>query len=352
MGFGVCDSCSKDDPAISDFKGFANQVYYAARQMREKYYMRLLMNGETRSGYAVGRTTVIDGIAVTPMNYATAALYTYTPHIHGNLNLWRIWRRWFSKKFPNGSVVKGVPSGEIYWIRYGLKRPFASMAVAMSLVDLSKAMEVSDSELATYEEGDIIKFPNYALLKDSGGRIWLLVDNERRHIVNMETFRKFGFNMDEVENTEDHELIPYTIAEKITLESMYPQGRLIQVEGLRAVWYAEGGTKQLLKHPALLSLYFSGQLPQKITQMTLDELDLGDPYLIHDGELVKSSNHTAVFVIDGGVKRAIPSGDIFEEMGWKWSSIEEVPDSFLEMYEDGSPILMDAEPTTLTMATE
>jgi len=352
MGFGVCDSCSKDDPAISDFKGFANQVYYAARQMREKYYMRLLTNGETRSGYAVGRTVEIDGIPVTPANYATAALYTYTPHIHGNQNLWRIWRSWFSKKFTNGSVVKELPSGQIYWIRYGIKRPFASLAVAMTLVDVTKAMEVSDSDLATYGEGDIIKFPNYALLRDSSGKIWLLADSERRHIVNMETFKKFGFNMDEVEDVEDYELIPYEIAEKITIESMYPQGRLIQVEGLRAVWYAEGGMKRLLEHPALLSLYFPGQRPQQITQDTLDELDLADPYLIHDGELVKTPDVPTVYVIEEGRKRPIPSGDVFEEMGWKWSSIETVPENFLEAYEEGAPILLDAEPVTLTMAAE
>jgi hypothetical protein len=347
MGFGVCDSCSKDDPAIADFKGFANQVYYAARQMREKYYLRLLAEGETLNGYAVGKTVTIDGIEVTPANFATAALYSYTPHIHGNLNLWRIWRNWFSKKFPNGSVVKGVPSGQIWWIRYGVKRPFASVSVAATLVDTDKMMEVSDSELLTYEEGDEIRFPNYALLKDPSGKIWLIVDDERRHIVNMETFRAFGFNMDEVSDADDDELLPYAVGEKITLQSMYPQGRLVQVQGLRAVWYAEGGSKRLLEHPALLSLYFDGQRPQQITQETLDELKASDPYLVHDGELVKANDRPAVYVVEEGEKRAIPSAEIFEEMGWKWTSIEEVPQSLLDTYPDGPPILLDAEPVSM-----
>jgi hypothetical protein len=347
MGFGVCDSCSKDDPAIADFRGFANQVYYAARQMREKYYLRLLAEGETLSGYAVGKPVTIDGIQVTPANYATASLYTYTPHIHGNLNLWRIWRRWFSKKFPNGSVVKGIPSGQIWWIRYGEKRPFASMSVAATLVDTDKMMEVPDSELLTYEEGDEIRFPNYALLKDPSGKIWLIVDDERRHIVNMETFRAFGFNMDEVSDADDAELSPYAVGEKITLQSMYPQGRLVQVQGLRAVWYAEGESKRLLEHPALLTLYFAGQRPQQITQETLDELRTDDPYLVHDGELIKADDHPAVYVVEEGEKRAIPSAEIFEEMGWKWTSIERVPQSLLDMYPDGPLILLEAEPVNM-----
>jgi len=268
------------------------------------------------------------------------------------MNLWKIWRRWFSKNFPDGSIVRGIPSNTIYWIRYGTKRRFESVSVASTLVDVSRMMEVSDSELAGYEEGDVIKFPNYALLKDSSGKIWLLVENERRHIVNMDTFRKFGFNMDEVEDVNDEELLSYEIGEKITLESMYPQGMLVQVNGLRAVWYAEGGRKHLLEHPALLTLYFPGQRPQQISQETLDSLNTEDPYALQDGELVKTPDEPSVYVMEHGMKRAIPSGDIFESMGWKWSSIKTVPSDFLATYEDGMPILIDAEPTRLAMASE
>lgn len=342
MGFGVCDSCSKDDPSISDFKGFANQIYYAARQMREKYYLRLLINGETRSGYAPGRTVEIDGIQVTPANFVTAALYTYTPHIHGNQNLWRIWRRWFSKNFPDGSLVKGTPSEEIYWIRYGERRPFASISVASSLTDIDRMIEVSDSELSAYPLGKEIKFPNYALLKDPNGRIWLIIDDERRHIVNMDTFRTFGFNSDEVEEATEEDLLEYTIGEKLTEESLPPQGRLVQVEGLRAVWYAEGNKKHLLNHPALLTLYFSGQKPLKITQEALNELQTAEPFVMDDGELVKTDESPAVFVIEYGKKRPIPSGELFESMGWKWSSIKTVPADFLETYEEGAPIILNA----------
>ncbi len=342
MGFGVCDNCSKDDPAIQDFKGFANQVYYAARQMREKYYFRVLSDGETLTGMAPGRTVVIDGITVTPANIATAALYTYTPHIHGNLNLWRIWRRWFSKNFPDGSVVKGIPSGTYYWIRFGERRPFASVSVAASLVDIDRAMEISDSELAAYTEGAQIKFPNYSLLKDPGGRIWLIVDSERRHIVNMEAFRAFGFVEDEVEEATDGDLNQYAIGEKLTQESMDPQGLLVQVEGLRAVWYAEGGRRHLLQHPALLTMYFRGERLKRITQEQLDELTEAEPFLIKDSELVKTPDSPAVYVMEHGAKRPIPSGEIFESMGWKWSSIRTVPTDFLETYEEGAPIILDA----------
>lgn len=341
-GYGVCDACAKDDPAISDFKGFANQIYYAARQMREKYYLTILSTGTTISGVGPGISTVIDGISVTPSNAATAALYTYTPHIHGNMNLWTIWRRWFSKNYPDGTAVKGVPSGSVYWIRFGEKRKFASLAVASSLVDLSKVAEASDSDLSAYPDGAPISFPNYALAQDPEGAIWLIVGNERRHIADMATFKKFGFNIDEVEEATDADLAPYTEGAPITKESMYPQGRLVRTNGDQAIWYAENGTKSRIRHPALLSLYFPGQKPQVIAAVTLNELTETEPYRLHDGELVRTPETAAVYAIEDGKKRAIPSADIFEEMGWKWSSIEVIPASLLDGYAESDPISSDA----------
>lgn len=337
-GFGVCDNCSKDDPAIQDFKGFANQVYYAARQMREKYYLRILSQGTTISGQAPGKTVVIDGISVTPANIATASLYSYTPHVHGNMNLWNIWRRWFSKNFPEGTIVQGNPSKIIYQIRFGQRRPFASLAVASSLINPEQIIQAADSDLNGYEEGAPIKFPNYSLLKDPSGRIWLIVGNMRRHIDSMETFRKFGFVEEEVEDALDQDLQNYEIGNEISLSTMYPQGRIVQAKGARDVWYAEDGKKQLITHPVFLTLYFEGERPQIIPEETLNRLETVAPYQLHTGELVKSPESPAVYVIEHKAKRLIPTGEIFESMGWKWKNIRTVPKTLLDEYGDGSII--------------
>ncbi|MFA5129478.1 MAG: hypothetical protein WC477_01000 [Patescibacteria group bacterium] len=338
MGFGVCDSCSKDDPAIQNYKGFANQMYYAARQMREKYYISILINGTTISGMGPGITKIIDGIPVTPVNAATASVYSYTPHIHGNLNLWTIWRRWFTKNFPDGSLVQGTPSKTMYWIRFGERRPFASIAAAQSLTNLDNLMTVSDSELAAYPLGATIQFPNYSLLKDPSGKIWLLVENERRQIINMDTFHALGFIDDEIENVKDADLASYDIGDKITSANVYPTGELVQAPNTKAVWYVEVGVKHLIENGTILTMYFRGQRPKKVAQATIDQLETGDPYRMKDGELVKSNDSPAVFVIEHGDKRLIPSGDIFESLGWKWSSITSVPSNFLATYSDGDPV--------------
>ncbi|MEN9557648.1 MAG: conserved secreted protein [Candidatus Parcubacteria bacterium] len=348
-GFGVCDDCSKDDPSISDFKGFANQLEYAAKQMRDRYYMRVLTIGHTGTGLAPGRTTLIDGITVVPANIATAALYSYTPHIHGNQNAWKIWNRWFTRHFPNGTAVRGTDE-RVWWIRNGEKRPFASTTVASTMIDLEKIVDVGDAELSAYAEGQPINFPNYALLKEPDGRIWLIVDDERRHITDMASFRAFGFNMDEVEEVTPEEIQPYTVGEPITTLSQYPQGQLLEEQATGQVWYAENGTRHLISDAAILGLYFKARKPKKVESSILGSLKAGEPYGLRDGELVKSPISPAVFVIEHGQRRSIPDGDTFEGLGWKWKNIVTIPEITLINYPEGAPILLDGPATQLAAA--
>ncbi|MGZ6005516.1 MAG: FG-GAP repeat domain-containing protein [Candidatus Saccharimonadales bacterium] len=67
--------------------------------------------------------SIIDGTVVTIINGATAALYNYTPHLHGNLSFFNIFTGWFGN--PNtpcfGTTnVAATPSGtQIFTNKYG-----------------------------------------------------------------------------------------------------------------------------------------------------------------------------------------------------------------------------------------
>ncbi|MFA5936180.1 MAG: hypothetical protein WC787_05010 [Patescibacteria group bacterium] len=337
-GYGVCDSCAKDDPSIQDFKGFAAQLEWAAKQHREKYLMQLLTRGLTIGGQGLGKTVTIDGMKVTPANNATAMLYSYTPHIHGNLTLWRIWKRWFSVKFPEGTIVRAATSGKTYMLRFGEKRPFASKSVITTMVDPEKVVVVQDTDLANYPDGTPIKFPEYALLRDPEGRIFLLAGGMKRHIANQAAFQKFGFNSDEVEDVESADLVPYPDGTKITVETQFPQGLLMKIASAPGVWYVEDGKRQPLLDGSLLKLYFSGRRVKTVYDETLAAIATSTPYLLHDGELVKSNEAPTVYVVENAKLRPIPSGDIFESVGWKWHNVVTVPDRLIAAHELGEPL--------------
>lgn len=101
MGYGVCDSCSLDDPDVSKYRGFTNQVNNGTWQLGRNYNY-WASNG---SDWNVGRTMIIDDAAIRFSNRATSALYRYTPHLHGNENFNRIYNAY---KTFRGQGVSGA----------------------------------------------------------------------------------------------------------------------------------------------------------------------------------------------------------------------------------------------------
>ena len=148
-GFAVCDSCSTDDPDVAAWRGFANQVEGAARQIRNRYLPDLAAKGVTVSGIGPGIPRVIDGVTVVPSNDATAVLYTYTPHLQGNLNFAKIWQRWFSLSHPDGTVVKRAAKPDVWLIQDGEKRRFASRSAFLTRFRDADVVVASDAERAT-----------------------------------------------------------------------------------------------------------------------------------------------------------------------------------------------------------
>lgn len=336
-GFGVCDDCSKDDPRIQDFKGFANQLEYAAKQHRERYLMQLLGKGSTISGHAPGKTVMISGMSITPANNATAMLYTYTPHIHGNLNLWRIWKRWFSLDLPDGTIVQ-TPENTFYLIRFGVKRAFESRSVALSMVDASKIIQLPEKDLLRFPDGAPIKFPNYAIVETPSGTRYLLVDTTKRLIQNTTVFKGLGFVEDDVLLADaEGDLDDYVTGPDITSVKQYPTGLLVQ-DPSKSYWYIQDGARQPIHDPALLSLYFKGRKAKLLTNKQLESYILGKPYALRDGELVRSKSSPAVFVVEHGLLRPILSGEVFERIGWQWRNVITVNDSTLKNYTIGEPI--------------
>ncbi|MDO8583608.1 MAG: hypothetical protein Q7R83_00315 [bacterium] len=336
-GYAICDSCSKDDPSVQQFKGFASQVEWAAKQFREKYLIQILGKGTTIAGYAPGKIIKIDGQTFVPKNLATAMLYSYTPHIHGNLNLWRIWQRWFSLSFPDGTVVRGITSKKMYLIRFGEKKPFKSPAVAFSMVDMNKIVDVDDSQLAGYPLGQTIAFPNYALVQTPDKKRYLIVGTTKRLIVNRTVFSKLGFNEDEVVPATVADLTNYDDGADITLTTAYPTG-LLGKDAKGGYWYVENNVRHAIANMPLLKLYFKNQPAKLLTATKLATLKVGTPYALHDGELVKATGDAAVYVMENGQRRPIPSGQVFEEIGWKWKNVVVLPAAFLNTYPIGDPV--------------
>ncbi|MDD5040264.1 MAG: hypothetical protein PHY34_03890 [Patescibacteria group bacterium] len=343
-GYGVCDSCNVNDPQVIKYKGFFNQVNWAVRRIRESYIPDLITRGYTLSGWGPGITkTVTDyngSYQVTPANNATAAMYTYTPHVYnGNYNIWKYWNDWFSKNYPDGTLLQVEGEHGVYIIENGKKRPFTSRTALVSRYDPSRIIIVSPSDIELYETGAPISFPNYSLVRSvDTGRVYLIDGEKRRYIESPEVFRKIGFNPEEMLDATEKDLRAYSRGENISMLSIYPTGVLLQSKETGGISYVENGIRHSIWSREILKSRFPNRVPVVVEQATIDEYPSGDPILFKDGELITSPSAQGVYVISNGKRRGIASKETFDSLGFKWENIYWTTDKALELHPIGDPV--------------
>ncbi|MBI4438053.1 hypothetical protein HY631_03840 [Candidatus Uhrbacteria bacterium] len=321
MGYAVCDDCSKSDPRIQKFKGFAAQVHYAAERIRESYLADLERRGYTETGVGPGIEITIDNTTVTPVNFATASLYTYTPHLHGNKNFVTIWEHWFGQEYLTGSLLQDKDTGGIWLIQYGARRPITSRAAFFSRFNASALVAVSGTTLESYPVGAPISFPNYSLLRSPGGTVYLLVDDTRRGFTSQEAFRSIGFSPDEITDVSWDDLNVYIEGEPITTETLYPQGALLQNNVTGGVFYVENGEKHPIVSREILASRFSSQTIVPVEPENLDSYPRGDEIGFADGTLIGVAGSPDIFVVSEGDRRPIVDEVTFFTYGWSFDQV-------------------------------
>ena len=338
MGYAVCDVCTTSDGEIQHWKGFAKQVDSAALQFRDGYLTDLEDNGETAIGIGPGIPVTIDDTEIIPANNATAALYTYTPHIHGNENLANIWQRYFTLDYPDGSLLQAKGEDGVWLIQYGERRPITSRAALLSRFNPDNILQVDASTILKYPEGSAIAFPNYSLLQAPTGTVFLIVDDERRGIDSTETFQAIGFDPDEVTPVTWDDLSAYKEGQNITIDTIYPQGHLLQDNTSGGVYFVQDSIKHPLISKTLLQQNFAGWTIHPVTPDELAGYETGSKVTLPDGLLVKAADDPAVYVISDGERRPITSGEVFESMGWQWDNIQLIDDATLELHPLGEAV--------------
>lgn len=330
-GYGRCDSCSAQDPQLRAYKGFSNQVERAAWQTQ------LYVQSASSLHFKPYVTRLVDGVPITPKNVATAILYTYTPHLHGNYSFWKIWNRYFSKIFPDGIVVQEKGKNELWLIAQGKKRQFSSLSVFRSR-NSGSIITVEPHSLDQYETGTPLKFPQYSLLQGPDKKISLLVGEKRFIIASQAVFRKIGFNPDEIIKASKQDLASIDIEGTISNPTLNPLGELMQDKKTGSVYYVHEKIRQPLLEEAVLRANFNHWKIKKVTQKTLEKYEQSDPVLFKDGVLVKQDGDDRVFIISNGQKRPIISQDDFAALGFDFSQVIMSNGSTLDLLSTGDTI--------------
>ncbi len=331
-GYAVCDDCSLDDPLIQKFKGFTNQITYAAKQIRKYLDQPELFRMKT------GQTYAIDGQSVIMTNDATRALYTYTPHLHGNEVLYSIWNKWFSKMYPDSTVALERETKTYYLIEDGKKRAFTSKAVFLSRYNTTDAVFISKTDLDKYPDGTPIKYADNTLLRSPKGTVYLVQNDKKRGFSSREVLRRIGFSPEEIIAATQEEIDAIPEESPITEKSIYPTGALLQEKGLPGVYFVKDGVRHPIKFKELLTLNYPKKKIIKVSSVELASYQEGDPVKLKNGLVVKSKDLDSIYFISNGVLRPFASEKAFLDLGHDFSTVLTVPQAILDLHTLGETI--------------
>lgn len=332
-GYGICDSCSMDDPGLQKFRGFSNQVNFAARLFRR------YMDNPALYGIKIGVTRIIDGLPVVPSNNATASLYVYTPHLHGNENFRKIWDRYFTLGYPDGSIVRLPNDDKIYLIQGGQKRSFKNRSVFLAHASEKQILEITATDLSKYPDGAGINFSPYSLVKTPQGTVFLIVnENLKRGFASQLAFKKLGFNPEEIDNVKAEDIADIPEGAPITEQVLAPVGQLLQ--------NAKTGGVALLRdnylHPIwsreILKNNFNMWKIKVVTEKVWNGYPMDDSIMFKEGSLVKVKDDPTVYVISNGQRRPFADEKSFTRLGYKWDNIIESSQAAVGLHLIGEPI--------------
>ncbi len=343
-GYGICDACSMDDPTLQKHRGIGAQIDSAAGIMRW-YYDHLKTEEWIKR---MGQTYVIDGQPVVPMSNATGFLYTYTPHIQGNQNFWKLWRTWFAQVYPNGTLVKIPGESTVYVIIDGQRRAFTSMAALLTRFDPKMIVESSAAELAKYDIATPITLPNYAILRN-GNSYYLLDNTELRPFDSLATVRALGYNPDEIIDVSESEIAGYPLGKTIsainTASAKDIRGRVIRGKEDQQLYFIKENTIRLIPHEAIYTFTFGNYPVETVSLQTIEAYTVGEPVLFKDGALFGIKGSNKIYVAENGFKRHIASERVFNSLGYDWNNIVWIDQLTGMLYKTAPPIEAEIEST-------
>ncbi|NQU99678.1 MAG: hypothetical protein HQ538_02980 [Parcubacteria group bacterium] len=118
----------------------------------------------------------------------------------------------------------------------------------------------------------------------------------------------------------------------------HPSGTLVREEGQVGIYYIQNGKKKPFWSGKVFEEYgFQEKLVVEVSKNELDAYSTVSPMKYIDGTVVQGPDG-GVYVIEGGLKRAITSREAFDNLGYKTENIVQSTEEELNLYGRGEDI--------------
>jgi len=201
-------SCPDTAPCDPAFAGVGPQILKGTQQL--KTYKAANFAKQPGVNYiAWSPTASCGGTNLNIQNYATAALYNYTPYqpnaaalaagyglgdgcsSYGNRNFYNYYTQWFgSTQSSGGYVVRSATSGSAYLIAQGTRYKFPTDERAVQFTWIGTARTMSDADIAAFTDGG--EAPR--AVRTTTGNLYVLDSGTKVRIASCDIAADYGWN--------------------------------------------------------------------------------------------------------------------------------------------------------------
>lgn len=268
--------------------------------------------------------------SVTLSNFATTALYRYTPHVYnGNYNFHRFFVAWF--RYPNGALLQAIGDQKIYVVDNGLRRPISQFVITQRGLNRASVITVSPGELAEFSLGDVMVPNDGTLIESSDGQVYLIETGTRKRLSSfVATQRKL--NPGSAVVLQDEEIQSYRDGGL----ALPVEGTLVKSRDNPAVFEISNNEKRLLTAFVFNNRGFDFANVLTAEPGELDAYPTGKLMPPEDGTILKKASHTTVYHVGNGVLEPL-TYFVFTARKFSFKDMVVIPDQEF-FWEIGKPM--------------
>ena len=221
-------------------------------------------------------------------------------------------------RHPNGSLLVR-PGGAVFIIKNGQRRYIPSPLIFQARYRWESLIDVSESYLNTYPQGENEFYPDGLLISSATG-VYMMQNNVRQPITSPEVFESYGLNWGQVRRATDFELSIIPVSGAFNSVKTYREGSLIGTQSGAIYRVSSNGSLQYIPSPNIFnSQGFSWQSVVRLADRVVNQYNRVGRVGFANGALISYGG--GVYFIENSLKRGIPSPAIFNARGFRWDNV-------------------------------
>lgn len=235
---------------------------------------------------------------------------------------------------PDGSILKGSTS-EIWVVRMGTLLHVPSGAVLDSLIERKELISVHNSQLSQFTFGKI-GFRDGSLIRTADGRVWVISNRMKRHILSPEVFSELKYSYSNVREVTDLEASLHVTGPEINATSRHSDGTVISApDGTR--YYLDNGKKRRISSTKVFASRFREQEVVLVGDSETASYDDGVLLGFRDGSVIRTGDGM-IWLISGGLRRHVTNLEVMGSLGIVSERVVDVSNSEGQLHMVGNPL--------------